>query len=620
MKLLTILLVFASLISMAQVKDALHPSPQNAILEINDNGIAQISWEDPALLNGVIFFEGFESGITSADWTLIDADSDGEQWEMHPEDWSPAYGGAHSIASYSWFNGNTLTPNNWIITPAIVLPVDAKLQYFVAAISESYPVEHYQIRISTTDTNLESFTSIAFEETLGNGAHEWTQKDVDLSLWEEQTVYIAFVHNESSNQFALKIDDIVIHTVDQARDIALEAYSITRINPNGTSENIGETSAQVTNFTDTINLEGAYSYQIKAIYNDQEQSSSEVSNTVTYIDWLPALETLTAERIGNLVTLSWSSGNNQNKTLINETFENPVNLSNWSTLDFDSDDMTWEIHTATNAYEGQQCAASYSWLNGVVLTPNNWLMSNSVPIRFAENITCTWNVAGINASHSNEYYQFRVSSEGADTSNFIIEFNETLPQNDATWKNRSVSLNPYIGDTITIGFVHQQSTDIFGLKLDNIKLSTTNSIIGYNIYKKRLSDNTIEHIAEIDENTQTYTDTLKAIGEFQYIATAIYAHGGEGKTKQTITYTSTNLVKQNTLRIFPNPNNGSQITIYSSEPVTNILLIDTQGKIVEQKKNLNVTRVNFSSNLTSGIYFIKCKTATNNYIEKLIIN
>lgn len=606
----------------AQTKDGVHPQPVDATLTISDEGIAQINWNAPDQVSGVVFFEGFESPTIPDTWALIDNDGDGEQWETHPANWSAAHGGEYSIASYSWFNGNTLTPDNWIISPAIELPENAQLRFFVSAISATYPAEHYQIKISTTNAEMSSFTETIFEETLTNEASQWQQRDIDLSEFANQTVYLAIVHNQSTNQFALKIDDFIIHTTPQTKETELNGYAVYRIYETGEPQLIKETEPTITEITDTITLEGYYTYTIEAQYSDNESSNGTQTNTALYIDWLPAPENFQAISSGNLVELNWGPASNHSKTLISDGFEAPTNLTQWVNLDFDNDQASWEIHTATAAYEGSQSIASYSWLNGEVLTPNNWLISPNIPVRYAETLNLSWAVAGINASHSNEYYQIRTATKNSDTTLFAISFDETLSENDATWKERTLNLNQYIGDTVSVALVHQRSTDVFGLKLDNVVLNTSNSIEGYKLYRKLLPDGNIELVELTSGVTTSFTDTLQSSGNYSYLISAIYNNGGEGKKTETepIHYNAIGDLSTNIVKIFPNPTMANKnITIVAENRILELIIIDSKGITVEKLNNINTRKIQLNSTFKAGLYFVKCIAENGTTTEKLLI-
>ena len=167
------------------------------------------------------FTENFESEL-SACWQIIDNDGDGIAWESssNPASYyssNPFSGGeGHNESdgfilsgSYSNLSGEALTPDNWLITPTIAIPANgATLAWWVAAIDGSYPADHYDVMVSTSGTaNLGNFTSV-FNETLTTS--DWEERTVDLNSYAGQNINIAFVHNNCTDQFIMKIDDVSV--------------------------------------------------------------------------------------------------------------------------------------------------------------------------------------------------------------------------------------------------------------------------------------------------------------------------------------------------------------------------------------------------------------------------
>ena len=152
--------------------------------------------------------EGFEN-LLPAGWTLVDADGDNDNWAVR--EGSHAHTGGFYIASESYSDElGTLTPENWLITPAIAVPDTGvtTLSWWVGAQDPSWYYEYYQVRISTNSTDLLDFNAgELFYETLSSP--DWQQRSVSLAGYAGQTVYIAFVHS-GSDQYWLNIDDIEV--------------------------------------------------------------------------------------------------------------------------------------------------------------------------------------------------------------------------------------------------------------------------------------------------------------------------------------------------------------------------------------------------------------------------
>lgn len=167
----------------------------------------------------ILFSEDFENDSLLIGWTLIDADGDNMYWK-HSSDTMLGFGYGHNsnycIFSQSYDNDlGALTPDNWIITPAIQLTEVANmLTFWVCAQDAEFSAEHFGVYISTTSSTDTSAFTLLDEWTIGGAKvlGSWEQKAIDLSNY-SGTVYLAFRHFNSSNQFFIDIDDIVVSAI-----------------------------------------------------------------------------------------------------------------------------------------------------------------------------------------------------------------------------------------------------------------------------------------------------------------------------------------------------------------------------------------------------------------------
>ena len=165
---------------------------------------------DCSVAENIPFIEDFESEL-SACWTNIDNDGDGNSW-MSSFDFNgnlSAWSGTGAYISESYNSaGGALNPDNWLLTPAINIPsTGANLSWWVAAQDGNYAADHYEVKVSTSGSNPSDFTSV-YNETLSST--DWGQRVVNLNAYAGQTIRIAFVHNNCSDMFIMKIDDIYV--------------------------------------------------------------------------------------------------------------------------------------------------------------------------------------------------------------------------------------------------------------------------------------------------------------------------------------------------------------------------------------------------------------------------
>ena len=157
----------------------------------------------------------FEDG-TLQGWTTLDGDGDGHNWE-------PSIGGmghnSNGMAlSYSrdFFTGDSLTPNEYLVSPRLVLSENwPVICFYACALDETYPAEHFGVSISTTVNNDPLAFTLLSEWTIaakdaGNRQGNWYNYTVDLSAYTGQEVYVAIRHHYCSGQSAICVDDIQI--------------------------------------------------------------------------------------------------------------------------------------------------------------------------------------------------------------------------------------------------------------------------------------------------------------------------------------------------------------------------------------------------------------------------
>ena len=179
----------------------LHP-PAN-LTATTPNGIDLVfNWEP----GEYALHENFESATLNIGWQNIDQDADGNLWEIVAND---SKEGNQSIISRSVSqSGSPLSPNNWLISPVTLITQNTYLNYWIGATNNSNYAETYQIKISTTGSNIDDFTETIYTETLSSPS--WQRRSYDLTDYENLSVYIAFQHNTQNPQSALKLDGVQI--------------------------------------------------------------------------------------------------------------------------------------------------------------------------------------------------------------------------------------------------------------------------------------------------------------------------------------------------------------------------------------------------------------------------
>ena len=158
--------------------------------------------------------ENFDNGISN--WTVIDADSDGDSWIISTDVLGEGYGhnGSTGCALSKSYDNNigVLYPDNYLVSKKIYINDGAKLTWFVAAQDASYPEEHYSVEIGTVQNGTFNKIATIFEETLTakKAQSSWYNREVNLSQYKGQSVQIAFRHHNCSDMYFLLVDDVKV--------------------------------------------------------------------------------------------------------------------------------------------------------------------------------------------------------------------------------------------------------------------------------------------------------------------------------------------------------------------------------------------------------------------------
>lgn len=227
----------------------------------------------------ILFTENFDSGMPTG-WTQIDANNDNYGWEhsSNPASYFAAgtdlTGSGHNGSTAFMLSGSSsnvsqtaITPDNWLITPAINLTANSTLKFYVCAQDANYAAEHYGVFISTTNATSTTAFTMLNEWTVGSSKVQsaWEEKIVDLSAYTGQTVYIAFRHFNCNDQFLLNLDDVTITANPTTPTIIANptSFSFTNIIVGNTS-NAASTAVQAYNLTTNITATTTAPFEVSA--------------------------------------------------------------------------------------------------------------------------------------------------------------------------------------------------------------------------------------------------------------------------------------------------------------------------------------------------------------------
>ncbi len=149
------------------------------------------------------FFYDFSEENVLDNFTLLDKDGDGYNWEIANSGIS-----GKTLVSKSWFSiaVGALTPDNYIVTKEkYAIKNTSKLLFDYLTTDD---VENFGVEISTDGINFKSIWSVKGKY---NPAH---QAEIDLSEYEGQELYIALRHYDCTNGYNTYIDNFRLENND----------------------------------------------------------------------------------------------------------------------------------------------------------------------------------------------------------------------------------------------------------------------------------------------------------------------------------------------------------------------------------------------------------------------
>ena len=510
----------------------------------------------------ILMSEGFESGLPET-WNNIDHDGDGFSWEIltMDEDEIPTHTGNGCIASasYDYEEDEALEPDNYLITPAITIPDNLTaanmplLSWWVAAQDPDYPADYYEVRISTTGNSASDFSASAvYAEILST--NEWTMHTVDLRNYIGQTIYIAFIHTNCSDEFIMKLDDIAVLYFDTPSIVTTPDvldFGSVMINTTSASMPVNVISALLDG-TISVSCEAPFSISINNNNFSTSQSMTANVSTSLFVRYEPTAEG-THEGVITLTNGTTTATINVNGRAVNcdnalqlpffENFESEITPC-WTLRDADHDGMNWMWMNDGYGHESDGYYISYSydeeeWED---LMPNDWLITPRIAIP-STGAHINWWAAAYDEAFPDNSYEVRVSTT-LDFENSEVIYSDMLTTDE--YGQRFANLTGFEGQEVYIAFVHNTNTNLYeesyALVIDDIR---------------------IEEGVGIEENTCSPA-----------------------------------------LSVYPNP--ATQMLNIKGEGFDHCMVVNALGQTVVSEPMVNgELRLNIS-HLSNGVYFVKC--------------
>ena len=419
-------------------------------------------------------------------WSSIDHDGDGEDWYAY----TSRFRGAISDS----YNGDALTPYNFLISPKIALSgSQIKLEWNVGATSLGYPEEQYKVLISDTPftaANCASVGTLLFEETLGDDAgRTLLPRSVSLDAYTGKDVYIAWVHYNCSDQDGLVLTDIRVGSA--AQPAVVTAPSVGGL----TAANISPESVDVST---VISLDGGVTVvrrgfcyaegALPTIADAFVDIAVTAASAATPFNATLALEPGKSYSVRayavNAAGTSYSSEvqvvtpATVKTVLLSENFATDAAFAPgtaWTFIDKDEDGRGWVRY----ADDEDQCARSYSYQSSTVLFPENYMVTPAIALPDdAKIVELSFTVAASSGSYYEESYEVLLSTVPVTADNCreatVIKPLETLDEENGGWSftGRKVDLTAFKGQTVYILFVHKECSDLVSFLMDDIEVAS----------------------------------------------------------------------------------------------------------------------------------------------------
>ena len=392
-------------------------SPKSASVEVGSRSVNRVR---RAPENGVMTWD-FEDASQFNDWTTLDNDGDGFNWEYFNNtglttDRMTAHEGEGLVASASYDkeSGSALYPDNWLISPEVTL--GGALTLWACGQDESYASEVFGVYVCVSDpSNINNYLQVGSNVT---ATGEYVKYKFDLSAYAGQTGHFAIRHYNVSDMFWLNIDDVTL-------DLNLLPDPTV---PTNLTVAPGATTADVT----------------------WEDTDDEAWN----LRWRP-----------------WTdlSGNPHSWDFALDTYESQ--MEDWWIYDADEDGYSWGLAYSSDALD-DACLYSYSWSSGSGgLTPDNYVGTPDVPLKGVLRFT----VWGASDDYPDVFQVYaKVVDEEFEDMHPLFDTDLSTTEKHQTYE---VDLSAFEGAEGCIIFRHYNCKDQMRIYIDDVYVGDPDAVI-----------------------------------------------------------------------------------------------------------------------------------------------
>ncbi len=356
----------------------------------------------------------FEDQGQIADWTFVDNDGDGFNWEYynnagletgrmtcHSGD------GVMSSKSYDNDGAGALTPDNWMISP--VMELGGTLKFWAMGQDPSYASETFAVYVCVGDpSDVNNFVKVGVDHT---ATGEYVEYKYDLTPYQGQMGCFAIRHYNTSDMFMLNVDDVTLNTEE-----------IIIPDPTMPENVVAEPTATTAVVTWDDNDDNFWNLRYR-VYNPNAAQS-----------------------------FFWGAEEDD--------------YSEFTLIDADGDGLDWMTTGYEGAHGGNNVFWGVSYYSGYgSFDPDNWMISPEVPLGgqlsfWASNYT-SWFPDG---------FTVYVTTGDVDDLDSYVAISDFL-QPGEEWEQYTFDLSEYAGQMGHFAFRHHDSEDNYYIFLDDIELT-----------------------------------------------------------------------------------------------------------------------------------------------------
>jgi hypothetical protein len=579
------------------------------------------------------FSENFNAvaiGAMPAGWTVFNVDGHTPNssvnwvtnaWVCAPNQALPT----QAAWSTSWYTPAG-TSNDWMFTPAIVVPAITPILRYTVLASDANFLDGYELRIMTTAPTSANLTTSTVLLSVPQAAATATVKTIDLTDYAGQTVYIGW-RNNSSDMNVLGVDDVKVRSNlgDDITAVSINTASMVLVgnsNITGTVSNSG--SNNITSYDVTYKIDGGTS---SAVYS------------VTGVTIAPGA---TANFTHN-VPATLVSGNHTLEIQISNVngVVDPYSEDNAITKTISVASQTVSKMLLLEGFSSSTCSPCASW-NSVF---NPWAVTNDANMNFIKYqvdfpgsgdpyyIQQTGDrEAYYNVSSAPDFYgdgaeltltgapglTTAVNQEASKYAVFGIVSTPTYTGNVITVP---VTINPYItmsGLTLHVVVCEKKTTGNIGsngeTEWHHVMMQMLPSSAGTTI---NFTDGTPYTNTLTKDMTGTHVEEMSDLVAVVFIQDNATKEVLQSKTFNISLFQGIENIAANDVKVFPNP--ASDIVHIANAANSNIVVCDVLGKVVISESSItNDFNLNVSA-LAKGNYVLKIMNGNQVVTQKIAI-